>query len=177
MRPSTSATERARVVALRIKVVAMKRSRSKYASPVKIASKAASPKKHTSPSPKKCKAGSDAASLKKRKGESRARKITSPKKRTSRRLNVTKSVSKSSNNSQQAQSDDAAQEEENLTGGLKLLKCGMVTMAQVTTTVIRGPRIVVQLTAKGEPIGKEARNMQSFIGVLARTKIPISIPD
>ncbi|KAL6210828.1 hypothetical protein ACLB2K_016060 [Fragaria x ananassa] len=120
MRPSTSATERARAVALRMKVVAMKRSRSKYASPVKsssqhpspikTASKAASPKKHTSPSPKKRKAGSDAASL---------------KKRTSRRLNVTKSVRKSSNNSQQAQSDDAAQEEENITGGLKLLKRGM----------------------------------------------------
>ena len=90
---------------------------------------------------------------------------------------MTKSVSKSSNNSQQAQSDDAAQEEENLNGGLKLLKRGMVTMAQVTTTVIRGQRIVVQLTEKGEPIGKEAGNMQSFIGVLARTKIPISIPD
>ncbi|KAL6209102.1 hypothetical protein ACLB2K_020045 [Fragaria x ananassa] len=172
MRPSTSATERARAVTLRMKVVAMKRSRSKYASPiksssqhpspVKTASKAASPKKHTSPSPKKRKAGSNADSL---------------KKRTSRRLNVTKSVSKSSNNSQQAQSDDAAQEEENLTSGLKLLKCGMVTMAQVTTTVICGQRIVVQLTAKGEPIGKEAGNMQSFIGVLARTKIPISIPD
>ncbi|KAL6219773.1 hypothetical protein ACLB2K_007532 [Fragaria x ananassa] len=119
-------------------------------------------KKHTSPSPKKRKAGSDAATL---------------KKRTSRRLNVTKSVSKSSNISQQAQSDDAAQEEENLTGGLKLLKHGMETMAQVTTIVIHGQRIVVQLTAKGEPIGKEARNMQSFIGVLARTKIPISILD
>ncbi|KAL6129739.1 hypothetical protein ACLB2K_073088 [Fragaria x ananassa] len=123
-----------------MKAVAMKRSRSKYASPVKSSSqhsspvkttsKAASPKKHTSPSPKKRKAGSDAASLKKRKGGSRARKIASPKKRTSRRLNVTKSVSKSSNNSQQAQRDDDAQEEKNLTGGLKLLKRGIVTMAQ-----------------------------------------------
>ncbi|KAL6125764.1 hypothetical protein ACLB2K_073818 [Fragaria x ananassa] len=155
-----------------MKAVAMKRSRSKYASPVKsssqhpspvkTASKAASPKKHTSTSPKKRKARSDAASL---------------KKRTSRRLNVTKSVSKSSNNSQQAQSDDDAQEEENLTGGLKLLKRGMVIMAQVTTTVIRGQWIVVQLTARGESIGKEVGNMQSFIGVLAHTKISISIPD
>ncbi|KAL6189211.1 hypothetical protein ACLB2K_040601 [Fragaria x ananassa] len=56
------------------------------------ASNAASPKKHTSPSLKKRKAGSDAASLKKRKGGSRTRKIASLKKRTSRRLNVTKSM-------------------------------------------------------------------------------------
>nr|XP_011463602.1 PREDICTED: uncharacterized protein LOC101298016 [Fragaria vesca subsp. vesca] len=107
-----SATERARAVALRMKAMAMKRSRSKYASPVKsssqhpspvkTASKAVSPKKRTSPSPKKRKAGSNVASPKKRKGGSRARKTASPKKRTSRRLNVIKSMSKSSNNSQQA---------------------------------------------------------------------------
>ncbi|KAL6192199.1 hypothetical protein ACLB2K_038585 [Fragaria x ananassa] len=180
MRLSTRATECARAVALRIKAMTMKRSRSKYASPVKIAPQATSPKKRTSisdatspkkrkagsdatslkklkagskaPSPKKHKGGSKVASPKKHKGGSRASRAASPKKRTSRRLNVTKSVSKSSNNSQQAESDDVAQEEENLTGGLKLLKRGMVTMSQVTSTVIRGQRIVVQLNANGEPI-------------------------
>ncbi|KAL6176096.1 hypothetical protein ACLB2K_052732 [Fragaria x ananassa] len=145
MRPSTSTTERARAVTLRMKVVAMKRSRSKYASPVKssaqhsspvkTASKVASLKKHTSPSLKKRKAGSNAASL---------------KKRTSRRLNMTKSMSKSSNNSQQAQSDDTAQEEENLSGGLKLLKRGMVTMAQKAFVVPKKLRksVIASATTK-----------------------------
>lgn len=182
MAPSNSKIVTARAIALRIKGVAMKRSRAKSAS------KAASPKKATAAtrgaSPKKRKTASKAsidASPKKRKAASKASTAASPKKRTSRRRNVTKSnkgttMSKSSNNSQFDKTNDS-EEVENITGGLKLLKRKMVTMSQISTGVIRGQQFMVQLNDKGEPIGKEGGNMQSFIGVQARTKIPINISD
>ena len=147
--------------------MAMKRSRAKSAS------KAASPKKAT--------AATRGVSPKKRKTASKASIDASPKKRTSRRRNVTKSnkgttMSKSSNNSQFDKTNDS-EEVENITGGLKLLKRKMVTMSQISTGVIRGQQFMVQLNDKGEPIGKEGGNMQLFIGVQARTKIPINISD
>ncbi|XP_062015019.1 uncharacterized protein LOC133731647 isoform X2 [Rosa rugosa] len=68
-------------------------------------------------------------------------------------------------------------DDENVTGGLKLLKRGMVTMNRISKRLISGRRMKVECNAQGEPIGKAAKEMQSYIGVLARTKIPISIQD
>lgn len=61
-------------------------------------------------------------------------------------------------------------------GGLKLLKRGCVTMCHIVRRRITGKKLTVQFNHKGEPIGKAAKEMQSYIGVLARKKIPISIP-
>ena len=67
----------------------------------------------------------------------------------------------------------AKQLEENKTGGLQLLKRKMVTMSSVDQRMTRGIKLKVEITAKGEPFGKVAGEMQSYIGVLARTTIPI----
>ena len=57
--------------------------------------------------------------------------------------------------------------------GVKLLKRGCVTMHRIIRRKIRGIKLNVSFNAKGEPFGKEAAEMQSYIGVLARTKPPI----
>ncbi|XP_040369394.1 uncharacterized protein LOC121051272 [Rosa chinensis] len=53
----------------------------------------------------------------------------------------------------------------------------MVTMNKITRRLIRAKKLKVNSNADGEPIGKAAKEMQSYIGVLERTKIPISIND
>ena len=58
--------------------------------------------------------------------------------------------------------------------GLKLLKRGAVTMHRIVKRKIRGIKDTVSFNAKGEPFGPVAAEMQSYIGVLARTKAPIS---
>ncbi|XP_040367479.1 uncharacterized protein LOC112180552 [Rosa chinensis] len=89
-------------------------------------------------------------------------------------VSSTKSTNKSvSSKTKKSEEDD----DENRTGGLKLLKRGMVTMSRITNRLIRGKRLTVKFNEKGEPVGKAAKEMQSYIGVLARTKIPISIND
>ncbi|XP_024190454.1 uncharacterized protein LOC112194446 [Rosa chinensis] len=60
--------------------------------------------------------------------------------------------------------------------GLKLLKRGCVTMSRIVRRKIIGKRMTVQFNQKGQPIGKAGKEMQSYIGVLARKKVPISIP-
>lgn len=57
--------------------------------------------------------------------------------------------------------------------GLKLLTRGCVTMHRIVKRKIRGIKPMVSFNAKGEPFGKEGSEMQSYIGVLARTKPPI----
>lgn len=57
--------------------------------------------------------------------------------------------------------------------GVKLLKRGCVTMHRIVRRKIMGIKLPVSFNAKGEPFGKEASEMQSYIGVLARTKAPI----
>ncbi|PRQ47657.1 hypothetical protein RchiOBHm_Chr2g0102081 [Rosa chinensis] len=84
---------------------------------------------------------------------------------------------KSASSSKHGRSKKHDDDDENVTGGLKLLKRGMVTLNRITKRLIRGRRMKVEFNAQGEPIGKAAKEMQSYIGVLARTKIPISIQD
>lgn len=57
--------------------------------------------------------------------------------------------------------------------GLKLLNRGCVTMHRIVQRKIKGIKPIVSFNDKGEPFGDEAAEMQSYIGVLARTKAPI----
>ncbi|XP_040372966.1 uncharacterized protein LOC121052304 [Rosa chinensis] len=59
------------------------------------------------------------------------------------------------------------------TGGLKLLKRHAVTMSRITSRKNRIQKKVVLFNRKGTPCGKVAKQMQSYIGVLARRKVPI----
>lgn len=59
--------------------------------------------------------------------------------------------------------------------GLKLLKCGAVTMHRIVRRKILGIKLLVPFNNKGEPYGDAGSEMQSYIGVLARTKVPICI--
>ncbi|KAL6588176.1 hypothetical protein OROMI_001154 [Orobanche minor] len=58
-------------------------------------------------------------------------------------------------------------------GGLKLLKRNCVSMKRVSNRTSLGRQKIVQFTSKGIPYGKVAQEMQSYIGVIARKKIPI----
>lgn len=57
--------------------------------------------------------------------------------------------------------------------GLKLLKRGPVTMHRIVRRKMLGMKYTVSFNSKGEPYGSAAGEMQSYIGVLARTKAPI----
>lgn len=57
--------------------------------------------------------------------------------------------------------------------GVKLLKRGAVTMHRIVRRKMLGIKLTVSFNAKGEPYGTAATEMQSYIGVLARTKAPI----
>ena len=57
--------------------------------------------------------------------------------------------------------------------GVKHLKRGPVTMVRILRRKMLGVKLAVSFNAKGEPYGKVATEMQSYIGVLARTKAPI----
>jgi hypothetical protein len=57
--------------------------------------------------------------------------------------------------------------------GLRLLKRGPVSMVRIVRRKMLGIKLTVLFNAKGEPYGKVATEMQSYIGVLARTKVPI----
>ncbi|KAL6178969.1 hypothetical protein ACLB2K_050485 [Fragaria x ananassa] len=65
----------------------------------------------------------------------------------------------------------------NITGGLRLLSRPMVTMARVTKRLIKGIKLPIESDDRGTPIGKNAADMQSYIGVLARTTIAIIFDD
>lgn len=175
MAPYTRAAT-SRYIAVRMKALHMKRSCKKVSTtcevkgaktPVKV--KAASPKKKSlekkSPvkvSPKK--------SPKKPASKTRNGKSMSKKSMSSNGSNAKKQFKSSKSNK-------AEEEDENITGGLRLLKRGMVTMSRITRRLIRGKKLKVMFNANGEPVGAAATEMQSYIGVLARTKVPISVPD
>lgn len=57
--------------------------------------------------------------------------------------------------------------------GLKLLKHGAVTMHRIVRRKILGIKLPVPFNAKGEPYGDAGTEMQSYIGVLARTKVAV----
>ncbi|XP_040374653.1 uncharacterized protein LOC121052830 [Rosa chinensis] len=99
-----------------------------------------------------------------------------PKAGNSKKAVATKNSS-SSRKSAKSKSSEDSDDDDNITGGLRLLKRGMVTMNKITRRLIRAKKLKVNSNADGEPIGKAAKEMQSYIGVLARTKIPISIND
>ncbi len=50
-------------------------------------------------------------------------------------------------------------------------------MRRVHLVRIKGERIEVSFDVKGQPLGKEGDELQSWIGVLAREHIPIWISD
>lgn len=62
------------------------------------------------------------------------------------------------------------------TGGLKLLKRHAVTMPRISKRKSLRQKRTVLFNRKGTPCGNVAKEMQSYIGVLARRKIPIIRP-
>lgn len=70
----------------------------------------------------------------------------------------------------------SSKEVEPIPTGLKLLKRGCVTMHRIVGRKINGKKITVLFNKKGQPYGAAANEMQSYIGVLARTKAPIWRP-
>ncbi|KAL6183719.1 hypothetical protein ACLB2K_045130 [Fragaria x ananassa] len=73
--------------------------------------------------------------------------------------------------------EDEEESDENVTGGLRLLRRGMVTMSRVNRRLVRGRKLRVKYNDDGEPVGRVAKEMQSYIGVLARTKVLINVKD
>ena len=60
--------------------------------------------------------------------------------------------------------------------GLKLLKRGCVTMHRIVRRKILGIKLKVLFNKNGTSYGAVSKEMQSYIGVLARTKAPIWRP-
>ncbi|XP_040374621.1 uncharacterized protein LOC121052806 [Rosa chinensis] len=185
MAPSASTSKVARSIALRIKAVQMKRSRKtvseppitspnrKPATPKKAEARLTEANKATLPrrSPRKHKATQSS------KDASARRSMPPPKAGNSKKAVAAKKSSSGHKSATSKSSEDSDDDDDNITGGLRLLKRGMVTMNKITRRLIRGKKLKVNSNADGEPIGKAAKEMQSYIGVLARTKIPISIND
>ncbi|KAL6220478.1 hypothetical protein ACLB2K_008234 [Fragaria x ananassa] len=73
--------------------------------------------------------------------------------------------------------EDEEESNENVTGGMRLLRRGMVTMSRVNRRLVRGRKLKVKYNDDGEPVGRAAKEMQSYIGVFARTKVPINVKD
>lgn len=193
-----SARERAaeaRALALRMRALQMKRTKSgnpRLTTRLEAIShkrKEVSPKKKAVTSPKK-------KVLPKNKAATSPKKATSPQKKgrpsrkdaSSSKKTVTSSRKKAESKKSGALATWLADDEEeevqnmeaqveNVTGGLKLLSRGMVTMQRVSHRLTRGIKLTVEFNAKGQPFGKVAGEMQSYTGVLARTKIPISFND
>ncbi|XP_040361648.1 uncharacterized protein LOC121049142 [Rosa chinensis] len=92
---------------------------------------------------------------------------TSPKKAITS-LKVNKTLTKKKGKSSKATSPFPT--------GLKLLKRGCVTMHRIVRRKILGIKQKVLFNQKGAAYGAAAKEMQSYIGVLARTKAPIWRP-
>ncbi|XP_040361933.1 uncharacterized protein LOC112164156 [Rosa chinensis] len=177
MAPRSNNTAKARAIALRIKALQMKRGKKIVSKPAveeidvplqsTFAQQDAAPNKAATP--KKA----QATSKKTRFRLAHSNKSASPKRSVSKQAGKSKKAAYARN----VGKSKAPDEEDNVTGGLQLLKRGMVTMNRISRRLIRGKRLKVECNAQGEPIGKAAKEMQSYIGVLARTRIPISIKD
>ncbi|XP_061988645.1 uncharacterized protein LOC133712759 [Rosa rugosa] len=184
MAPSASTSKVARSIALRMKAVQMKRCRKtvseppitspnrKPTTPKKAAARLIEANKATSPrrSPRKHKATQSSKDVS-------SRRRMAPPKAVNSKVAVAAKKSSSGRKSAKSKSSEDSDDDDNITGGLRLLKRGMVSMNKITRRLIRGKKLKVNSNADGEPIGKAAKEMQSYIGVLARTKIPISIND
>lgn len=187
MAPYTRAST-SRSIALRMKALQMKRACKTV--PITAAVQNANTRKQAAISPKKSpkkletKIGegksnlADSATPKKPESKCKGKKAKL-KKSVTVKSKASKSNSKSKKQSKSSKSmpSDEDEEDEDATGGLKLLKRGMVTMNRITRGLIRKKRRKVQFNAKGVPVGQAAIEMQSYIGVLARTKVPISVKD
>nr|XP_011464800.1 PREDICTED: uncharacterized protein LOC105351605 [Fragaria vesca subsp. vesca] len=86
------------------------------------------------------------------------------------------SVSRNAKSKKKKEQPDK-KESPNITGGLRLLTRQMVTMARVTKRLIRGIQLPIECDDHGTPVGPNAKDMQSYIGVLARTTVPIIFDD
>ncbi|KAK9939272.1 hypothetical protein M0R45_015973 [Rubus argutus] len=175
MAPYTrAATSRSR--ALRMKALQMKRSCQKVSSTCKVKGARTSVKvKNVSPNKKPPEKKSPVKASLKKSTKKPASKIGNGKSISNKTMS-----SNGSNSKKQCKSSKLKKAEEvsvNITGGLRLLKRGMVTMNRITRRLLRGKKLKVVFNAKGEPIGTAAKEMQSYIGVLARSKVPISVPD
>jgi hypothetical protein len=115
-----------------------------------------------------------------------SKSTSTPTKKTSKTLKVRKSKSSKATKVSTSKTSDATVSkrkssgkgkvvDEGCTGGLKLLKRNPVTMPRMTTGRILKKRLTVEFDKDGTPIGKNGDALQSYIGVLARSKIPISI--
>lgn len=54
-------------------------------------------------------------------------------------------------------------------------KRGITSMHRIVKNKNTGKKLVVEYTPKGKPYGKVASELASYIGVLARTTVPISV--
>ncbi|XP_050370270.1 uncharacterized protein LOC126788239 isoform X2 [Argentina anserina] len=54
-------------------------------------------------------------------------------------------------------------------------KRGKPSMERIANRALKGKKLVVEFNPKGVPFGKVAGEMQSYIGVIARTTVPINI--
>lgn len=115
-----------------------------------------------------------------------SKSTSTPTKKASKTLKVRKSKSSKATKVSTSKTSDATVSkrkssgkgkvvDEGCTGGLKLLKRNSVTMPRMTTCRILKKRLTVEFDKDGTPIGKNGDALQSYIGVLARSKIPISI--
>lgn len=67
------------------------------------------------------------------------------------------------------------EDDEGCTGKLKMLKRHLMTMCRVTNNRFLKKRLKVLFDKNETLVGENANEMQSYIGVLARLKNPISI--
>lgn len=115
-----------------------------------------------------------------------SKSASTPTKKNSKMLKVRKSKSSKSSKVSTSKTSEATISkrkskgkgkavDEGCTGGLKLLTRNPVTMPRMTTRRILKKRLTVEFDKNGTPIGKNGDALQSYIGVLARSKIPISI--
>ena len=51
---------------------------------------------------------------------------------------------------------------------------GMTTKPEITKNKSKGVKFSVKYNARGTPIGKNSANLTSYLGVLARTMVPIN---
>ena len=86
------------------------------------------------------------------------------------------SMSSEGSHSNRHASGKKSKKDDQETGGLKLLKRHTVTMPRISKRKSLRQKKTVLFNRKGTPYGKVAKEMQSYIGVLARRKIPIIRP-
>ena len=72
---------------------------------------------------------------------------------------------------------DATQEEEETPQITNKHTRGIVRLKKIIKDKIKGVKQVIKVNKKGQPIGKSAKDLQSYLGMQARTMVPINIKD